>query len=234
MPARSHARSLDPALGAAVAASLALHAAAITLSFPVPRASWPEAPPALRVFLAEAPVARAALAEPPAPPERRVAQARRRLAPDSHASTRQPLVSPPATAVEEKVVQPPASIATVDLPPPQPAAPPAEAQVPAQRATPPRLLAAYGKTIAATLARHTQYPPIARMQGWEGLVTMQLRVAATGRLLDAAVHQSSGHGVLDREALAMAARAERFPPPAGELEGLEVAVLVPVVFRLER
>ena len=59
-------------------------------------------------------------------------------------------------------------------------------------------------------------------------------LAASGRLLEAKVHRSSGHGVLDRQALAMAANAERFPPPPDGLGEREVEVLVPVVFRLER
>ena len=84
------------------------------------------------------------------------------------------------------------------------------------------------------LARYTDYPRLAQMQGWQGAVTMRLRVAPSGRLLDAEVYASSGHEVLDRQALAMAARAERFPAPPEGLRDREVAVLVPVVFRLER
>jgi TonB family protein len=40
--------------------------------------------------------------------------------------------------------------------------------------------------------------------------------------------------VLDREALAMAAKAARFPPPPEGLVDRDVKVLVPVVFRLVR
>ena len=72
------------------------------------------------------------------------------------------------------------------------------------------------------------------MQGWQGAVTMRLRVAPSGRLIDAEVHASSGHEALDRQALAMAAKPERFPPPPEGLRESEIAVLVPVVFRLER
>jgi len=85
------------------------------------------------------------------------------------------------------------------------------------------------------LTPYRRYPPIAQMQGWEGLVTMELHVAPSGRLLDAAVRTSSGHEVLDRQALAMASQAEPFPAAPEALRDREVvAVVVPVVFRLER
>jgi protein TonB len=71
------------------------------------------------------------------------------------------------------------------------------------------------------------------MRGWEGSVTMRLRVAPSGRLIDAELHTSSGHDVLDRQALAMASQAQRLPAPPDGLNGGEIAVLVPVVFRLE-
>ena len=53
-----------------------------------------------------------------------------------------------------------------------------------------------------------------------------------GRLLGAELHTSSGHPVLDEEALAMAARAAQLPAlPEGLRDGA-IAIRVPVVFRL--
>jgi protein TonB len=97
----------------------------------------------------------------------------------------------------------------------------------------PELLSGYGKMISQALARYKEYPRIAQMRGWEGSVTMRLRVAPSGRLIDAELHTSSGHDVLDRQALAMASQAQRFPAPPDGLNGGEIAVLVPIVFRLE-
>jgi protein TonB len=230
--ARSRFPAVEHRLAAALAASLAVHAGAMSFPFPAPRAAPLAAPPTLWVTLTDAPAAIVEHAVQ-APPDERIAPAPRRGAPAAPASAHKPAEpSHPTTVAEEEAIQTRARVSAVESPAPQPAAPPAE--IPAPDVPSPKLLAAYGQTIAETLARHRQYPPIAMMQGWEGSVTMQLRVGATGRLLDAAVHRSSGHGVLDREALAMAARAGRFPPPAGALHGREVAVLVPVVFRLER
>src|SRR6267154_769031 len=91
-----------------------------------------------------------------------------------------------------------------------------------------------GQTISQALAPYKRYPVIAQMRGWEGSVTMQLHVAPTGRLLEAEVRISSGYDVLDRQALAMASLADPYPVPPEALSAREIAVLVPVVFRLER
>jgi protein TonB len=110
-----------------------------------------------------------------------------------------------------------------------PPAVPREPEVP-----PAALLAGYGKRISDALARYKEYPRIAQLRGWEGSVTMRLRVAPSGRLIDAELHTSSGYDVLDKQAIAMATRAAQLPAPPAGLDGSEVAVLVPVVFRLER
>jgi protein TonB len=148
-------------------------------------------------------------------------------------SSEQPVAPSPASPLENDQPQaraPEASAASLVAPPQSPLA----VQIPAPRVPSSHVLSSYGQTIAEVLARYKEYPPMAQMQGWEGSVTMQLRVAASGRLLGAEIFRSSGHGVLDRQALAMAAKAARFPPPPEGLGERDVEVLVPVVFRLER
>jgi protein TonB len=63
---------------------------------------------------------------------------------------------------------------------------------------------------------------------------MRLRVAPGGKLIDARVEGSSGHEVLDTQALEMVKRVPALPQPPESLRDREFAVLVPVVFRLER
>ena len=102
-------------------------------------------------------------------------------------------------------------------------------------ATPsPDLLAGYGNSVSRLLARHREYPRVALMRGWEGTVTMRLRVASGGKLIEAKVESSSGHPVLDTQALEMVKRVAALPAPPEGLREREFAVLVPVVFRLER
>lgn len=231
---------LERRFGVAVIASLAVHAAAMSLSFPTPRVLPAEAFPVLQVSLRELVAPPAVSAEPPGPAP--VPPVQKRARPDPRTThepvplaRRNELPAPsPARSVEEERVQARAPETPAASPAGLPQWPPLAAQSPPPRAPSSQLLSGYGLTIAEVLARYKEYPPIAQMQGWEGSVTMQLRVAASGRLLEAEVHRSSGHGVLDREALAMAAKAARFPPPPEGLGDRDVRVLVPIVFRLER
>lgn len=118
---------------------------------------------------------------------------------------------------------------TVPPPPPPPVAKVAEPQPPA-----PEALAGYGRSVSQALARHREYPRLALLRGWEGSTTLRLRVAPGGKLAEAAVHQSSGHEVLDDQALAMVKRLGTLPLPPESLRDREFAVLVPVVFQLAR
>lgn len=229
---------LDGRLAAAVIASLAVHAAAMSISLPAPRVLPSEALPVLKVSLRELVVPPAVPPEPvrptsTTPPQKLAKPHLRPHEPVRTVRNSEPPVPTPAGTVEEERAQGPAPEAPV-APVSSTQSPPLAIQVPAPRVSSSRLLSSYGLTIAEVLARYKEYPPIAQMQGWEGSVTMQLRVAASGRLLEAEVHRSSGHGVLDRQALAMAAKAARFPPPPEGLGDREIEVLVPVVFRLER
>ena len=234
-------RASECRLGTAVIASLAVHAVAMSVSLPAPRILLFEPPP-LRVSLREPAALPPAVAPAPEsvtpaapPPAKRMQAQRRKHEPVLLARMSEPPAPSPASNVEkERVLAAVPETSPSPTPPAEPVPPPLAAQVPAPRASFSDLLAGYGQTISLVLARYTDYPRVAQMQGWQGAVTMRLRVAPSGRLLDAEVQTSSGHEVLDRQALAMAARAERFPAPPEGLRDREVAVLVPVVFRLER
>lgn len=68
------------------------------------------------------------------------------------------------------------------------------------------------------------YPAEARRNHWEGTVVVRLEIAADGTLLDATLHCSSGHDVLDRAALRML-RTARF-------EGGPGILLQPITYKL--
>lgn len=86
----------------------------------------------------------------------------------------------------------------------------------------------------ATLVSFEQpeYPREARRRGWEGVVTVEVLVDATGRWASASVAQSSGREVLDRAALG-ALRTAVFRPAiqAGQPEA--GAVTARVRFQLQ-
>ena len=230
---------LERRLGVAVAVSLGIHAVAMSLSLPAPRAVLLDPRPALDVSFRELPLA-AALPEPAAlvpaapPPANRARPLFRKHEAAPLLRKSEAPVPSPAPIAEATPIQTPGAEARVAPPAPLWQPPPVTVLAPVPRVSSAELLASYGQAISEALARYKVYPPVAQMQGWQGAVTMQLRVAPSGRLIDARVHASSGYEVLDRQALAMASKAERFPaPPEGLGEG-EIAVLVPVVFRLEQ
>ena len=234
----TRADALDRRFGIALAASLVVHAAAMTLSLPARKAPAFEAPVPLHVRLLQPqPVA---VIQEPARPSAEVP----RPAPAKRARPKRETAAPVAPKVAPSPPEPPVELAketpaepTLALAPLAPAVEPAApvppvlpAPAPLEPAPSAELLSGYTKTLSDALARYKEYPRIAELRGWEGSVTMRLRLAPSGRLVDAQLHTSSGHEVLDKQAIAMASKAAQLPAPP---EGVS-SVLVPVVFRLER
>lgn len=77
------------------------------------------------------------------------------------------------------------------------------------------------------LAEHVFYPPEAIARGLEGEVRLLLTLAPDGKVLDAQIVSSSGHGLLD-QAAAEAAYAMGRLPDTGVRE-----LILPVVFKLQ-
>ncbi len=229
-------------LRAALLLSLTAHGIALSLAPPAMRAVRPEPAPPLEVRLlaapSPAPLAMAPAAPAPPPP----LKPRKRLIVAERAATPPPV---PITAVTEALDEAPAPLPeprVADVPAPPELAPEPVPAVAIQPPEPKRvaigdaeLLARYGRSISQALSGYKAYPRIAQMNGWEGAVTMRLRVAQSGQLIGATVLTSSGHEVLDRQAIEMANKAGRLPlPPEGLRDREELAVLVPVIFRLEQ
>jgi protein TonB len=117
--------------------------------------------------------------------------------------------------------------------PPQPAPPP-EPQ-PAAEPVPldPRLLKGFQNALAENARRYKRYPRRAMDEGWQGTVLVKLHVGASGRVQELLIDRSSGHEILDREAVEMVRKGAPLAALPPELRGRAVIVLVPVVFRLE-
>lgn len=108
----------------------------------------------------------------------------------------------------------------------------APAQAPAISAPDPQALAGYGASVAGAVAGHQRYPRVAQLRQWQGTTILQLEFAADGRLVESRVLSSSGHDVLDRQALDMLRAAQPLPPLPAVLAGRPLVVRIPVVFRL--
>ncbi len=119
-----------------------------------------------------------------------------------------------------------------------PAAAPAETAValaaPAGEA-PPDLgsLAQYRLALIGAAKRHKTYPPRAIDRGLEGRVDVRLVIGADGGPARVLVRRSSGHDVLDRQALELMRTASGLTPVPPALRNREFAVEVPVLYELK-
>jgi len=96
----------------------------------------------------------------------------------------------------------------------------------------PAALAAYGRNLAGAVALHQRYPRLAQIRQWQGSTLLQLELAADGQLQSVRVLSSSGHEILDQQAIDMVRAAVPLPPLPASLAGRSLTVDVPVVFRL--
>lgn len=91
----------------------------------------------------------------------------------------------------------------------------------------------YSSLLAAAIAKYKQYPKIAQMRGWQGLIIIELQLNPQGGVIYSQIKKSSGYDVLDQEALEMIKRAAPFPQPPEALRSKNFIVLVPISFKLE-
>ncbi len=72
-----------------------------------------------------------------------------------------------------------------------------------------------------------RYPMIARRQGWSGQVEVAFLIAPDGSVSELRIRTTSGHEVLDEQALAAIRRAAPFAPPR-----VAALLVMPVAFQL--
>ena len=94
--------------------------------------------------------------------------------------------------------------------------------------------AEYQEIIKGRIRDVKRYPRLASRKKWEGRVDVDFTVGRDGKLKDLALTGSSGHDLLDREALATVRRAQPFPPIPDFLEGNKIRASISLVFRLDQ
>lgn len=145
----------------------------------------------------------------------------------------------------------PAEVAPPAVVPPAPpvmSAPPVENTTPAFTAPPPpdppkptgptqqdidAAKNSYSSILQGAFAKHKKYPRLAQMRGWQGIVRVRLEMSAEGAVISSVVSESSGHEILDKQALEMVRKATPLPQPPEILRNQAFTILVPVAFRLE-
>ncbi len=91
-----------------------------------------------------------------------------------------------------------------------------------------RYLSKYFGSIRDMIMMELRYPPIARKNGWSGGVKISFLVCEDGDVRDVRVIDSSGFGVLDRNAIDTVKHVAPFPVALTKTE-----VIMPITYRLE-
>jgi protein TonB len=169
----------------------------------------PTAPPRAAETPALPPVARQAPREP-------VAQAAAAPAPQpAPAAPMQATSEPPAPAASGALARLEPLPAPAALPGPDPGA-----------------LERYRLQLVTAAARFKRYPRSAIDNNWEGAVVVRMAIGADGRIAALGVARSSGHEVLDRQALEMFRTAKPFVQLPRELEGREFELELRAIYSL--
>jgi periplasmic protein TonB len=141
---------------------------------------------------------------------------------------------------ELKVEQPPPDEAQALIPAPavkppeqiEEARPPAPLTAQRVRGGAPRVEPSWQSSLVHQLQRAKRYPSEAQARGEQGIVVLSLSLDRNGHVLARKVTRSSGFVDLDKEVLAMIARAEPLPPFPESMPQPRLDVTVPIRFSL--
>ncbi|HWV46469.1 MAG TPA: energy transducer TonB [Nitrospira sp.] len=89
-----------------------------------------------------------------------------------------------------------------------------------------------GDMVRKRIEELKHYPRIARENHWEGRVVVQAVIKADGTVGELSVAESSGHALLDEEALVVMRKASPLTLKH-QLEKSQITILVPISYRLE-
>lgn len=130
-----------------------------------------------------------------------------RSEPQVIARTAQPIETPPMPTMEQP------SAATTPVQPAQPTNQPTGVQTMPVRSSPApqRDYGWLAETLRDRIEELKRYPPMARMNNWQGKVVLKFVVREDGTVENLEVVQSSGHAVLDEAAMETIRRASPLP-----------------------
>jgi protein TonB len=94
-------------------------------------------------------------------------------------------------------------------------------------------LGEYRLGLAREARRFKRYPTVARENAWTGVVVLMIQGAASSAVPMVSIDQSSGHAVLDAQALEMVEKATRLAPLPVSLMGKRFAISLPIHYRLD-
>jgi protein TonB len=228
----------------AILFSLVLHAA-VFFGWSVERISarWEEPPAPLEARLVEPPP------PVPSPPPRKEEAVKPPPQTASAAKKAKPRPKPPAVAKPAPQPEPEPEPAPELAAKPEPApAPPAPALAtpapPVVAKVEPRPMPSSAAQVEAVTReqyrlalidaarRHNRYPPLARENNWEGEVLVRMDIGADGGV-SVRIERSSGHPILDRQAIEMFKRAQAQVPVPSTLRGKTLSFALRAIYNLK-
>lgn len=222
------------AFGYAVVASILLHAL-LLLALPSLR-RLPQAPMPL--------IARLVQAQPKPEPAAPVEEMRKPRVPEQRSAAQRPVAKPAPVPAAVPIPQPAPAAASEPAPPAPaapiaPAAPGPVARIEPQSAatTPvgpdPGVLDRYRLQLITAAARFKRYPRSAIDNNWEGEVVVRMTIGADGRIAALGIKSSSGHEMLDQQALEMFRIAKPFVLLPPELAGSAFELELRAIYSLK-
>jgi protein TonB len=91
----------------------------------------------------------------------------------------------------------------------------------------------YRVALAIAARRFKRYPPLARERGWEGRVEVAVSMSSSLPVPKMSLVRSSGHALLDEQAVSMVERASAATALPDGLRGRGFRVLLPIEFSME-
>jgi periplasmic protein TonB len=138
----------------------------------------------------------------------------------SPAPSAEPAPSAPPTAAPA-----PGPVAKAD---PQPGT-----QAPAPSADDAGSLAQYRMQLIGVAKRYKRYPRVAMDNNWEGDVVVRMVIGANGMIASVTIKTTSGHEILDKQAIEMFTKAKPLVPIPGALRGKEFVIEVRAIYNLK-
>lgn len=194
---------------------------------------WPAALPRMAMESGQAPLLATLRAEvvpePPPPPAQRGAPVSGKASHARSAAAEQPVAAvafarPAPTVMAEQAAASPGAVAADTAKGIAPAAA-GEGEGPDADG-----LRAYRIGLAREARAHRRYPPLARERGWTGTAEVRVDVSPGGQPWQVLLARSSGHDILDREAVLLMRNAAATTVLPDSLRGREFAVRMPVTF----
>jgi periplasmic protein TonB len=157
-----------------------------------------------------------------------------------------PIVRPEPAAPPKPAATPPQPVPAAPAATPSPAAP-AAPPAPAAGAPGPMAkvdpqpgaqldrgtLADYERELRVVAAKYKRYPRVAMDNNWEGTVEVSMVIGANGLISSVSIRTSSGHQLLDKQAIEMFTRAKPLVPIPPALRGKEFSIVLRAIYSLK-